>query len=261
MAEQMKLVIAGAGGRMGRMLMNVVSAHPACTLYGAVDREGTPCIGEAVNGVTISDDICATMKGADGLIDFTAPEATLNFAKGCASFGQVHIIGTTGFTPAQETGLREAAKGARTVKAGNFSVGVNVLLGLTQAAAKALGPEYDIEITEMHHRHKVDAPSGTALMLGQAAATGRGIDLETSSDRARDGMTGARKEGHIGFTSLRGGEVIGDHTVMFAGPTERIEITHRAGDRSLFANGAVTAALWAKDQGPGFYAMTDVLGL
>ncbi len=261
MSGPMKLVVAGAGGRMGRMLMNVVAAHPGCALFGAVDRKGAACIGGTAHGITIADDICAAMKGADGLLDFTAPEATLAHAQGCASFGQVHIVGTTGFTPAQETQLRTAAEGARVVKAGNFSVGVNVLLGLTKKAAAMLGPQYDIEISEMHHKHKVDAPSGTALMLGEAAAAGRSVDLETSSVRGRDGITGARKTGDIGFSSVRGGEVIGEHTVIFAGGSERLELTHKAQDRTLFAAGAVQAALWARDQAPGFYAMTDVLGL
>ncbi len=257
----MKLVVAGAGGRMGRMLMNVVAAHPGCVLYGAVDREGSSCIGDVAHGLTISDDICAAMKGADGLLDFTTPEASLKFAQGCASFGQVHIIGTTGFTPAQEGELRANAKGARTVKAGNFSVGVNVLLGLTKRAAEMLGAQYDIEITEMHHRHKVDAPSGTALMLGEAAATGRGVKLDEVAVKGRGGITGARKPNEIGFNSIRGGEVIGEHSVIFAGGSERLEFTHKAQDRTLFAGGAVQAALWARDQAPGFYAMTDVLGL
>ncbi len=261
MSKPLKLVVAGAGGRMGRMLMKCAAAHPDVELVGAVDREGSACIGELAHGTTIGDDICAATEDADGLLDFTAPDATLLHAQGCASRQMIHVIGTTGFSDAQEAELREASKGATVVKAGNFSLGVNLLTALTRQVAARLGPDFDIEITETHHRHKVDAPSGTALMLGEAAAKGRDIDLGANSERGRDGITGARAEGAIGFSSIRIGEVIGEHTVIFGGPSEQLELTHKASDRALFADGALVAALWARDQKPGFYDMSDVLGL
>jgi len=261
MSQSLKLVVAGAGGRMGQMLTHVVAAHPVCTLHGAVDQSGSSIIGNEVHGVTISDDICAAMKGADGLLDFTSPEASLLHAQGCASNKQIHIIGTTGFTDEQERQLRTNTDGAVTVKAGNFSLGVNLLRALTKQVAERLGPDFDIEITETHHKHKVDAPSGTALMLGEAAASGRGVDLVDVSERGRDGITGARRQGAIGFSSIRTGEVIGEHTVIFGGASERLELTHKANDRRLFADGALVAALWARDQAPGFYDMSNVLKL
>ncbi len=261
MAEPLKLVVAGAGGRMGHLLMQVVAAHDKCALHGAFDQAGSDAVGTTVEGVTIGDDAAAALVDADGLLDFTAPGASLAFAKLTAAAGLVHIIGTTGFDAAQENELTSALKGAHAVKAGNFSLGVNLLVELTSQAASALGPEYDIEISETHHRHKVDAPSGTALMLGEAAAEARGIVLDKMSERGRDGIAGARKLGAIGFSSQRTGEVIGEHTVSFGGATERIELKHIASDRNLFADGALHAALWARDQSPGLYSMKDVLGL
>jgi 4-hydroxy-tetrahydrodipicolinate reductase len=257
----LKLVVAGAGGRMGQTLIRYLAASPDADLLAAVDQPGAACIGNEQHGVTITDDICSATEGADGLIDFTAPEASLLHAQGCASRKMIHVIGTTGFTEDQEQALREAGRGARIVKAGNFSIGVNLLMALTKQAATSLGPEFDIEITETHHRHKVDAPSGTALMLGEAAAAGRKIDLAEYADRGRDGIVGPKKEGAIGFSSVRTGEVIGEHTVIFGGPTERIELRHIASDRSLFAEGALRAAIWAQDRAPGFYSMEDVLGV
>jgi len=261
MSEPLKLVVAGAGGRMGQMLCTVVAAHPGCALHGAFDRAGNDAIGTHVLGTTIIEDASAALAGADGLLDFTSPDASLELAKITADTGQVHIIGTTGFRADQEAQLKSATRGARVVKAGNFSLGVNLLTALTKQVATRLGTEFDIEISETHHRHKVDAPSGTALMLGEAAASGRGVDLTKASERGRDGITGARGQGAIGFSSIRAGEVIGEHTVIFGGASERLELTHKANDRALFADGAVTAALWARDQGPGFYDMSDVLGL
>jgi 4-hydroxy-tetrahydrodipicolinate reductase len=198
---------------------------------------------------------------AEGVLDFTAPQASVEFAALAAQARIVHVVGTTGMTVADEEKVRAAARHAIIVKSGNFSLGVNLAALLVEQAARTLGAEYDIEIVEMHHRHKVDAPSGTALLLGEAAAAGRGVELSKSAVRARDGHTGARVEGTIGFASLRGGSVVGDHTVMLAGPGERIEITHIAQDRSIFARGAVRAALWGRGKKPGLYSMRDVLGL
>lgn len=269
MAEPLKLVVAGAGGRMGRMLIKSVLTHAGCRLVAAIDTashevqgmDAGTLAGLAPVGIRVDSDLGEALKDADGLFDFTAPEATLTFVGETAAPGAIHIIGTTGFTPAQEKELRSAVKGARVVKAGNFSLGVNLLAGLTKQVAHVLGPDYDIEISEIHHRHKVDAPSGTALMLGQAAAEGRGIELEQSSERGRNGISGPRKDGAIGFSSIRAGEVIGEHTVIFGGVSERLELKHIASDRSLFAEGAIRAAQWVRDKAPGFYSMADVLGL
>jgi 4-hydroxy-tetrahydrodipicolinate reductase len=217
--------------------------------------------GLGENGVKLTSDAAALMKNADGIIDFTAPAATVAFAALAAQSGKVHVIGTTGASAADEAKIRDAAAKAVIVKSGNMSLGVNLLAALTKRVASTLDDSFDIEIVEMHHNKKVDAPSGTALLLGQAAAQGRGIDLDQHSERGRDGHTGARNAGDIGFASLRGGTVVGEHTVMFAGPAERIELTHKAEDRMIFASGALHAALWARGQKPGLYSMMDVLGL
>jgi 4-hydroxy-tetrahydrodipicolinate reductase len=259
----MKLAIAGAGGRMGRVLTEVVSATPGCVVVGGLEPKGSALIGTPMGktGAVISDDPAALFRTIDGIIDFTVPAATLSLVEHSARAGIVHVIGTTGIDASGEEKIRSAAKTARIVKSGNMSLGVNILASLVRRAAAALGEEFDIEVLEMHHRQKIDAPSGTALMLGKAAAAGRNLDLATRSVRTRDGHTGARPRGDIGFATLRGGSVVGDHTVMFAGPSERIELSHRAESRDLFAYGAVKAALWAFAQKPGFYSMTDVLGL
>ncbi|MGB7037890.1 MAG: 4-hydroxy-tetrahydrodipicolinate reductase [Xanthobacteraceae bacterium] len=267
--SDMRLVIAGAGGRMGRTLIQAVAATKGLALAGATDAPGSAVIGRDAgelaglgpNGVKVTSDVAALIKDADGLIEFAIPAATLALAELTAAAGKVHIIGTTGHSAEEEAVLAKAANRAVIVKAGNFSMGVNLLTALTKRVAKTLNEDFDIEILEMHHNKKIDAPSGTALMLGRAAADGRGIDLAQHSARGRDGMTGARKPGDIGFASLRGGTVVGDHTVIFAGPAERIELTHRAEDRMIFARGALAAALWARNQKPGLYAMADVLGL
>jgi 4-hydroxy-tetrahydrodipicolinate reductase len=266
----LKVAIAGAGGRMGAANVRAFANVPEIEIVAAFDRAGAPAVGvdagvhagiEAL-GVTIGDDAGAALAGADAVIDFTAPAASVALARLAAKRKLIHIIGTTGCSAEDDAAIAAAAKaGARIVKSGNFSLGVNLLASLVERAARALGPEFDIEIVEMHHSKKVDAPSGTALLLGRAAAAGRNIDLAAHSARGRDGHTGARRPGDIGFAALRGGNVIGDHTVMFAGPTERIELTHRAEDRSLFAQGAVRAALWARNQKAGLYDMADVLGL
>ena len=259
----MRLAIAGAGGRMGRVLTEVVQVTPGCLIMGGLEPKGSLLVGTPMGktGAFITDDPAALFERIEGIIDFTVPLATLSLVEHSARAGLVHVIGTTGIDAAGEEKIRNAAKTARIVKSGNMSLGVNILASLVRKAAAALGEEFDIEVLEMHHKHKIDAPSGTALLLGKAAAEGRGIDLHARSVRARDGHTGPRPAGDIGFATLRGGSVVGDHTVMFAGPAERIELTHKAESRDLFAYGAVRAALWAHEQKPGFYSMTDVLGL
>jgi 4-hydroxy-tetrahydrodipicolinate reductase len=263
----LKVAIAGAGGKMGAANIRAAAATPGITVVAALDRPGAPAIGKDAGelaglealGVTIIDDVAAALAGAEAIIDFTAPANSVALAKEAAKRGLVHVVGTTGCSEADDAAIRAAASAARIVKAGNFSLGVNVLLGLVKQAAAAL-PGFDIEILEMHHNKKVDAPSGTALMLGEAAARGRNLDLKTHSVRVRDGHTGPREEGSIGFATLRGGNVIGEHRVILAGPSERIELNHIADNRALFAEGAVRAALWARSQRPGFYSMADVLG-
>lgn len=267
---EMGLVVVGAGGRMGQALVRAIHAAPGVRVVGAVERSGSAELGRDAGalaglgdiGVAITDDPLPVFARADGVVDFTAPAATVLYAGYAAQARIAHIIGTTGLSPADEAAIAAAARHAPIVKSGNMSLGVNLLAALLEQAAAALGPEdFDIEIVEMHHRHKVDAPSGTALLLGQAAADGRGIALTDKSVRVRDGHTGPRPEGAIGFASLRGGSVIGDHSAIFAGPGERITLSHHAEDRSLFASGAVRAALWARGRKPGLYSMRDVLGL
>jgi 4-hydroxy-tetrahydrodipicolinate reductase len=266
----LRVAIAGAGGRMGGANLRAFVAAPGVTVTGAFDRAGTPAIGRDAGtqagheplGVVIGDSPEVALANADAIVDFTAPAGSVALAKLAAARGLVHIIGTTGCSAEDDAAIAaSAAAGARIVKAGNFSLGVNLLTALVRRAARTLGPEFDVEILEMHHNRKVDAPSGTALMLGQAAAAGRNISLEDHSVRGRDGLTGPRQAGDIGFATLRGGTVIGDHSVIFAGNGERLELVHRAEDRALFAQGAVRAALWARDQKPGLYDMADVLGL
>jgi 4-hydroxy-tetrahydrodipicolinate reductase len=267
--SDMRVVIAGAGGRMGRALIHAVAATKGLELAGAVEAAGSAVIGRDAgelaglgpNGVKIVSDVAPLLRDADGLIEFTIPAATLALAELTAAAGKVHIIGTTGHSAAEEAVIAKAATRTAIVKSGNMSLGVNLLAALVKRAAKTLDDAYDVEIFEMHHNKKIDAPSGTALMLGRAAAEGRGIDLAKHSARGRDGVTGARRPGDIGFASLRGGTVVGEHAVIFAGPAERIELTHRAEDRMIFARGALHAALWARGKKPGLYSMADVLGL
>jgi 4-hydroxy-tetrahydrodipicolinate reductase len=268
MAE-MRLVVAGAGGRMGRTLVRAIADSKELALAGALEDARSPLIGWDAgvlaglpqNGIKLTGDAGPLLAKADGIVDFTAPSATLEFAALVAKAGKVHIIGTTGLSAADEAKIKDAAKTAVIVKSGNMSLGVNLLAALTKRVAKTLDNSFDIEILEMHHNQKVDAPSGTALMLGRAAADGRGINLDQHSVRARDGVTGARLAGDIGFASLRGGTVVGEHNVIFAGPAERLELVHKAEDRMIFARGALHAALWARTQKPGLYSMADVLGL
>jgi 4-hydroxy-tetrahydrodipicolinate reductase len=208
-----------------------------------------------------SDDALSIIKDADALIDFSVPAASVEFAGLAAQARIVHVIGTTGLSEEEENRISAAARHATIIKAGNMSLGVNLLASLVRQAARALDPSWDIEVVEMHHRHKVDAPSGTALLLGEAAAEGRNITLKDNAERGRDGITGARKEGAIGFAALRGGSVIGEHEVIFAGPSERIVLSHIAEDRGIFARGALKAAMWGQGRGPGLFNMADVLGL
>ncbi|WP_375461030.1 4-hydroxy-tetrahydrodipicolinate reductase [uncultured Enterovirga sp.] len=265
----MRLVIVGAAGRMGRTLVRTVVEHPETRLAAALERPGSPVLGEDSGrlaglgplGIPVGDDIAEALSEADGILDFTSPAATLGFARLAAERGLVHVIGTTGLDQAHLASLREFGARARIVQSGNMSMGVVLLAGLVRRAARALGSGWDIEILEMHHRMKVDAPSGTALLLGEAAAAGRGISLSDHAVLSREGNTGAREDGAIGFAALRGGTVVGEHSVIFAGNGERIELAHRAEDRSIFARGAVQAAIWAADRPAGFYDMEDVLGL
>ncbi|MFO1123716.1 MAG: 4-hydroxy-tetrahydrodipicolinate reductase [Hyphomicrobiales bacterium] len=265
----MKLAIAGAAGRMGRVLTRIVHATPGAEIAGGLESPGSPNLGADMGvlagigplGVSVTDDPLALLAKVDGVIDFTVPAATLALVDISAQARIVHVIGTTGIDAAGDARIKAAARHARIVKSGNMSLGVNLLASLVRRVASALGEDFDIEIVEMHHRHKIDAPSGTALLLGKAAADGRGIALEQRSVRSRDGHTGARPVGDIGFATLRGGSVVGEHAVIFAGPSERIELSHKAESRDIFAYGAVKAALWAMDKKPGLYAMSDVLGL
>ncbi|QJE74681.1 4-hydroxy-tetrahydrodipicolinate reductase [Aerophototrophica crusticola] len=265
----MRVGIVGCGGRMGQMLLREVLATPGATLSGGTERPGSPSLGRDLGtlvgadplGVAVTDDPAALFRDSDVVIDFTSPAATVAHAGLAAEHGTALVVGTTGLSAADSAVLAQAAAKTPVVVAANFSLGVNLLLGLVEKVAATLGPDWDIEVLEMHHRHKVDAPSGTALALGKAAAAGRGVELDAVKDTVRDGHTGARVPGHIGFATLRGGDVVGDHTVMFATEAERVELTHKAGDRRIFARGAVRAALWAAGKPAGLYGMKDVLGL
>jgi 4-hydroxy-tetrahydrodipicolinate reductase len=267
--SEMGLIVVGAAGRMGRTLTRVIAEMPGVTLAGAIEREGNPELGKdagelaglGANGIRLTDDPLPLFAKAEGVLDFTAPKATLGFAELAAQARIVHVVGTTGLSADDDKKLAAAARHAVLIKSGNMSLGVNLLAVLVRQAAKALDADFDIEILEMHHRHKVDAPSGTALLLGAAAAEGRGIELAPHSVRTRDGHTGARKRGDIGFATLRGGSVVGEHSVLLAAEGEVIELSHKANDRAIFARGAVKAALWGKDKKPGLYSMADVLGL
>jgi len=264
-----KVGITGCGGRMGRMLVRAVLEDDGVTLAGGSERPGAETVGQDVaalvgaepTGVTVTEDADALFQSVDAVIDFTTPAATVAHAALAGRHNTILVVGTTGLSADDTAALEAAAETTRIVQAPNMSLGVNLLFALTRQVAAALGEEFDIEIVEHHHRHKVDAPSGTALGIGRAAAEGRGIDLGTMSDRARDGHTGARQSGRIGFAVLRGGDVVGDHTVCFAGPGERLELTHKASDRGIYARGAIHAVRWAASRPNGLYGMADVLGL
>lgn len=265
----MRLVVMGASGRMGRALVKAITEADGVTVHAALERAGAAALGKDAGelagvgplGVPVTDDPLQAVVAAEGIVDFTAPAATVEMSALAAQARIAHIVGTTGLSADDLDRIAAAARHAPIVRSGNMSLGVNVLAVLVQKAAAALGPDWDIEIVEMHHRMKVDAPSGTAILLGEAAARGRGIELADHSVRSRDGHTGARKAGAIGFAALRGGTVVGDHSVILAGAGERITLSHHAEDRSLFANGAIKAALWARGRKPGQYSMLDVLGL
>ncbi|MGB8818450.1 MAG: 4-hydroxy-tetrahydrodipicolinate reductase [Rhizobiaceae bacterium] len=268
--SDMKLVVVGAAGRMGLELIRAIAKAEGVMLCGAVERAGSPALGRDAGelagvgplGVLVSDDPLPVFAKADGVLDFTIPAATVEFAGYAAQARIVHIIGTTGCTVEDEAKIAAAARHATIVKSGNYSLGVNILAALTEKVARALGPkDFDIEILEMHHKLKIDAPSGTALMLGDAAARGRGVNARETAVRSRDGHTGARAVGTIGFATLRGGSVVGDHSVIFAGEDEQITLTHHAVNRSMFAGGAIAAAKWAHGKKPGLYSMRDVLDL
>lgn len=267
--SDMRLVVTGTAGRMGRMLVTAIAALPGVTLSGALEHEGSAAIGQDAGrvaglpplGVTVTGDALEAFVAADGVIDFSSPAATVGFADLAAQARIAHVIGTTGLSASDLERIGRAAWHAPIVRSGNMSLGVNLLAGLVRRVARTLAEDFDVEILEMHHRMKVDAPSGTALLLGEAAAAGRDIPLDERSVRTRDGHTGARRPGDVGFATLRGGSVVGDHTVVFAGLGERLELSHRAEDRSIFATGALRAAVWARGRKPGLYGMSDVLGL
>lgn len=264
-----RIGVVGCRGRMGRMIAQAVAEHPEVALAGGTARAGSEAVGADLGellghgklNAPVTDDAPTLFANADAVIDFTLPELTARHAGLAAQAETVLVIGTTGLDAEQQAAIERAARHTRIVQAPNMSLGVNLLLDLVKQVAQALDPAFDIEITEMHHRHKKDAPSGTALALGRAAAEGRGVVLDDVADRGRDGLTGPRREGDIGFAALRGGEVAGEHTVCFAGANERIELTHKADSRGIFAQGAITAARWAREQDPGLYSMKDVLGL
>ncbi len=269
MADLPGIVVTGASGRMGQMLVRSIVASDKARLVGCVERAGHPwvgqdigtCMGGAALGVAVTDDALEAFARAQAVIDFTAPDATVEFAALAAQARAVHVIGTTGLEVAHLAKIDAAARHAVVVRAGNMSLGVNLLVRLTQKIAAALDEDWDVEIVEAHHRMKVDAPSGTALMLGQAAAEGRGVALEAAMDSGRHGLTGARKRGSIGFAAVRGGDIVGEHDVIFAADGERVVLRHVATDRAIFARGALRAALWGQGQKPGQYDMMDVLGL
>lgn len=269
MANLPGIVITGASGRMGQMLIRTVLDSDAARLVGAVEREGNDWVGQDVGvamggqalGVVVTDDPLPAFAKAQAVIDFTAPAATLAFAELAAQARAVHVIGTTGFAPEDFAKIEAAARHAVVVRAGNMSLGVNLLVGLTRRVAAALGEDWDIDVVEAHHRYKVDAPSGTALMLGEAAAEGRGATLEALQDMDRLSRRDARPQGFIGFSAIRGGDVVGEHDVIFAADGERVVLRHLATDRAIFARGALRAAVWGQDKAPGEYDMMDVLGL
>lgn len=263
-----RVAVAGAGGRMGRALLEAATSTEGIALGAALDVASSPLCGRdagdlvaGARGVRIGSDAPAALKDADVLVDFTRPEGTAAHLAACRAAKRAMVIGTTGFDASQLAAIRAAAKDIAIVMAPNMSVGVNVAMKLVETAARALGPDYDVEVFEIHHKMKVDAPSGTALKLGEVAAAARGAALEKAAVHGRHGVTGERKSGTIGFSVARGGDIVGDHTVFFAGPGERIEITHRSGSRANYAQGAMRAAKWLAGKAPGLYDMQDVLGL
>ena len=266
----MRIGVVGCAGRMGRMLLRAIQAREGASIAGGTERPGSAALGADLGllaggdplGLTVGDDPAALFAAADAVIDFTVPAAAPLHADLAVAHGTALIVGTTGLDDGQMAALRRAGDSVPVVWSANYSPGVTLLLGLVRQVAERLdAADWDIDIVEMHHRHKVDSPSGTALALGRAAAAGRGVDLAAVKQAVRDGHTGPRPAGEIGFATLRGGDVVGDHTVIFATPGERLELTHKAADRSIFATGAVRAALWTAGRAPGFYGMADVVGL
>ena len=269
MADLLKVVVTGASGRMGQTLVNLITASEKLELVGALERANHEWVGRDIGvamggkeiGIAVSEDPIEVIANADAIIDFTTPSATIEFSKLAAQARATHVIGTTGMSEEDLEKNKAASFHSVVVRAGNMSLGVNLLVALTKKVAAALDDEFDIEIIEAHHKNKVDAPSGTALMLGEAAASGRGISLTQSADRCRDGIIGARNKGSIGFASIRGGDIVGKHDVLFASNGEQLTLSHNATDRNIFARGALKAVLWGKDKQPGEYDMMDVLGL
>lgn len=265
----MKIGIIGVAGRMGRTLIREVMESESCQLAGGIARKNSEYTGKDLGalineeniGITVTDDVNKLIEQSDVIIDFTSPSSTMKYAEIASNSEKAHIIGTTGLSEDDLSKLKKLANNTVIVQAPNMSVGVNLLLDLVEQTAEKLDDSYDIEIVEMHHKNKVDAPSGTALALGKAASDGRGVALADVAEYTREGQTGTRKKGNIGFATLRGGDVVGDHTVIFAAEGERLEITHKASDRKIFARGAIRAALWTKGKKPGFYSMKDVLGI
>src|SRR5688572_7387312 len=265
-SSQLKIAVAGASGRMGRALIEAVLRDPEFKLAAALEQKGNPHVGKDAGefagspcGVRVDDDVAGAIGGCDALIDFTRPEGTLAHVEACGKQGVKLVIGTTGFTDAQRLEIADAARGIAIVMAPNFSVGVNVMFRLLDVAAKSLAQGYDIEIFEAHHRHKVDAPSGTALRMGEVVAQALGRNLKQSAIYGREGVTGERKDDTIGFATVRGGDLVGDHSVMFIGIGERLELTHRASSRANYANGALRAARFAMSKQSGLFDMADVL--
>lgn len=269
MTKPLQIGLQGAAGRMGRALTRIIHGSEGAVLAGGLEHPDSPHLGRDLGelagigpiGVTVGQDADALFAAADAVIDFSTPALTAPSAARAASHGTAYIVGTSGIGAEDIAALRTAGERTVVVQGYNMSLGVNLVAALVRQVAAALGEEFDIEIVEMHHRMKVDAPSGTAILFGEAAAEGRGVALADVRDSGRDGITGARVPGHIGFAALRGGNVVGEHTVIFAGEDERIELTHKAGNRDIFARGALRAALWSAQQPPGFYTMADVLGL
>jgi 4-hydroxy-tetrahydrodipicolinate reductase len=265
----MKIAVTGAAGRMGRELIRAVHGRDDCALAGAIEQKGSIALGQDAGllaglgrlNVPITDDALELFAKVDAVLDFTVPKASVEFAGLAANARIVHVLGSTGLSADDDKKISAAARHATIVRSGNMSLGVNLLTALTRKVAQALDADFDIEVLEMHHRHKVDAPSGTALMLGRAAAEGRGVDVDKASVRVRDGHTGERRRGDIGFATLRGGNVVGEHSVIFAADGEVVQLTHKATDRGIFARGAVKGALWGRGKPPGLYSMMDVLGL
>jgi 4-hydroxy-tetrahydrodipicolinate reductase len=265
----MRLIVSGAAGRMGRMVVKTILESDGLKMTGALERPDSPWLGadpaalagSPASGLAIVADPLPLLLEADAIVDFSSPAASVELAGLAAQARIADVIGTTGLNDEDLDRIDAAARHAPIVRSGNMSLGVNLLAALTRRAASALGPDFDVEIIEMHHRMKVDAPSGTALLLGEAAAAARGIALKDHSARGREGLTGARRKGDIGFASLRGGTIVGDHSVIFAGEGERVTLSHHAEDRAVFARGALHAASWANGRKPGLYSMADVLGL